>query len=376
MVTTRVGEGRGQLDEAYLVLADGGVFPGRSFGAVMQCEGEVVFTTGMVGYPESLTDPSYRGQILVFTYPLIGNYGIPPRELVDGIPTRFESGKIQVRGVVVARYCAEPSHHEATSSLGAWLAGEGIPGIEGIDTRALTQRLRTDGVVYGQIVQASSAEAARALASDGAIGSELVAEVSIQAPRFLTPSSGQSGPTVAVLDCGVKNNILRALLARGAGVLQVPWDADPEDCGRTIDGVLISNGPGDPKDAGRSVASVRRLLERGTPTFGICYGNQVLALAAGADTYKLKWGHRGQNQPCLDLDSGRCFITSQNHGYSVDESTLPNGWEPWFRNANDQSNEGIRHREKPFRAVQFHPEAHPGPEDMGFLIDDFLLSLG
>jgi carbamoyl-phosphate synthase small subunit len=181
---------------------------------------------------------------------------------------------------------------------------------------------------------------------------------------------------VAVLDCGVKNNILRALLARGAGVLQVPWDADPEDCGRTIDGVLISNGPGDPKDAGRSVASVRRLLERGTPTFGICYGNQVLALAAGADTYKLKWGHRGQNQPCLDLDSGRCFITSQNHGYSVDESTLPNGWEPWFRNANDQSNEGIRHREKPFRAVQFHPEAHPGPEDMGFLIDDFLLSLG
>jgi carbamoyl-phosphate synthase small subunit len=204
---------------------------------------------------------------------------------------------------------------------------------------------------------------------------DLVAEVSVSSPQILYPVGGQTGPTVAVLDCGVKNNILRALLARGAGVVRLPWDSDPAACGAPVDGVLISNGPGDPKDAAPTVATVRRLLEREVPTFGICYGNQVLALAAGADTFKLKWGHRGQNQPCIDLDSGRCYITSQNHGYSVDEQTLPDGWEPWFRNANDQTNEGIRHRRKPFSAVQFHPEAHPGPEDMGYLIDDFLASL-
>jgi len=363
-------------DEPYLVLADGAVFPGRGFGADVECEGEVVFTTGMVGYPESLTDPSYRGQILVFTYPLIGNYGIPAREVVNGIPTRFESNQIQVRGLVVARYCAEPSHHESTGSLGDWLAAADIPGIEGVDTRALTQHLRSDGVVHGRIVHAASPAAARARATPGELPADILAEVSVSAPRVLYPAAGQTGPTVAVLDCGVKNNILRALLARGATVVQVPWDADPEAAGLPVDGVLISNGPGDPKDAGPTVATVRRLLEREVPTFGICYGNQILALAAGADTFKLKWGHRGQNQPCVDLDSGRCYITSQNHGYSVNEATLPAGWEPWFRNANDQTNEGIRHREKPFSAVQFHPEAHPGPEDMGFLIDNFLASLG
>jgi carbamoyl-phosphate synthase small subunit len=363
------------MDEPYLVLADGTVFPGQMFGAPVECEGEVVFTTGMVGYPECLTDPSYRGQILVFTYPLIGNYGVPARELVNGIPTRFESDRIQVRGLVVARYCPEPSHHESAQSLGDWLAAEGVPGIEGVDTRALTQRLRTEGVVQGRILHAGSAAQARARAVMGEPAVDLVAEVSVSSPQILYPVGGQTGPTVAVLDCGVKNNILRALLARGAGVVRLPWDSDPAACGAPVDGVLISNGPGDPKDAAPTVATVRRLLEREVPTFGICYGNQVLALAAGADTFKLKWGHRGQNQPCIDLDSGRCYITSQNHGYSVDEQTLPDGWEPWFRNANDQTNEGIRHRRKPFSAVQFHPEAHPGPEDMGYLIDDFLASL-
>ncbi|HEY8285777.1 MAG TPA: glutamine-hydrolyzing carbamoyl-phosphate synthase small subunit [Chloroflexota bacterium] len=364
------------MDEPYLVLADGTVFPGQGFGAPAECEGEVVFTTGMVGYPESLTDPSYRGQILVFTYPLIGNYGIPELDVVNGIPTRFESNAIQVRGVVVARYCAGPSHHESAGSLGDWLAASGIPGIEGVDTRSLTQHLRSDGVVQGRIVHAASVSAARARATAGQFPLDILAEVSVSEPRVLYPAAGRIGPTVAVLDCGVKNNILRALLARGATVVQLPWDAEPEAGGKSIDGVLISNGPGDPKDAGPTVATVRRLLEREVPTFGICYGNQILALAAGAETFKLKWGHRGQNQPCVNLDSGRCYITSQNHGYSVNEDTLPSGWEPWFRNANDQTNEGIRHREKPFSAVQFHPEAHPGPEDMGFLIDDFLASLG
>jgi carbamoyl-phosphate synthase small subunit len=364
------------MNDTFLVLADGTAYPGRGFGAPVEADGEVVFTTGMVGYPESLTDPSYRGQILVFTYPLIGNYGVPPYREHDGIPTQFESGDIQVRGVVVARYCAEPSHHDSTKNLGDWLAERSIPGIEGIDTRLLTQQLRNDGVVAGRIVRAASLEEARAALVPAVDLSGLLAEVSVSAPRVIRPAAGQTGPAVAVLDCGVKNNILRALLARGAAVVQVPWDMDPHACGEPIDGVLVSNGPGDPKDATPTIANVRGLLARGTPTFGICFGNQILALAAGADTYKLKWGHRGQNQPCVDLDSGRCYITSQNHGYSVDESTLPDGWEPWFRNANDGSNEGIRHQSKPFRAVQFHPEAHPGPEDMGFLIDDFLTSLG
>jgi carbamoyl-phosphate synthase small subunit len=341
----------------------------------VEAVGEVVFTTGMVGYPESLTDPSYKGQILVFTYPLIGNYGVPPWTEKDGIPASFESNDIQVRGLVVACYCDEPSHYASARTLADWLKERDIPGIEGVDTRALTQRLRRDGVVAGSIVQARSVEEARSRAVREVSLAGVVADVSVSAPRFLQPAAGQTGPTIAVLDCGVKNNILRALLARGAGVVQVPWDGDPEESGVPVDGVLISNGPGDPKDVEATIATVRRLLAREVPTFGICFGNQILALAAGADTYKLKFGHRGQNQPCLDLGSGRCYITSQNHGYSVDEATLPAGWEPWFRNANDGSNEGIRHQRKSFSAVQFHPEAHPGPEDMGFLIDDFLASL-
>ncbi len=364
------------MNDAFLVLADGTAYPGYGFGAPVEAEGEVVFTTGMVGYPESLTDPSYRGQILIFTYPLIGNYGIPAQSEVDGIPEQFESGQIQVRGLIVASYCAEPSHYDAASSLGQWLLEHGIPGIQGIDTRALTQHLRHFGVVPGRIVRARSLEEARAAIVPDLDMSGLLREVSVERPRVLRPSGGQTGPTVAVLDCGVKNNILRSLLSRGAGVVQVPWDMDPYACGTEFDGVLVSNGPGDPKDAAPTIANLRGLLQREVPTFGICLGSQILSLAAGADTYKLKFGHRGQNQPCRDVDSGRCYITSQNHGYAVDESTLPDGWEPWFRNANDGTNEGVRHRTKPFRAVQFHPEAHPGPEDMGFLIDEFLAQLG
>jgi carbamoyl-phosphate synthase small subunit len=182
--------------------------------------------------------------------------------------------------------------------------------------------------------------------------------------------------TVAVLDCGVKNNILRTLLERGIDVLRLPWNTDLAEIGDDVAGLVLSNGPGDPKSVPPSIEAARTAMERNLPTFGICFGNQILALAAGADTYKLPWGHRGQNQPCIALDSGRCYITSQNHGYAVDEKTLPAGWEPWFRNANDRTNEGIRHRSKPFSAVQFHPEANPGPEDVMFLIDDFLRTLG
>lgn len=363
------------MGTAFLVLADGMVFEGRSFGAPVDAAGEVVFTTGMVGYPESLTDPSYRGQILTCTYPLIGNYGVPADSQVNGISANFESGAIQASGMVVSRYCDEPSHHASTRTLAEWLREANVPAIEAVDTRELTRRLRRDGVVAGCIVHAETGAEARARALPAGLMHGLLAEVSVAAPRLLRPEGGQTGPTVAVLDLGVKNNILRALLSRGAGVLQVPWDGDPQAGGVPIDGVLVSNGPGNPKDAGPAIETVRELFRRDVPTFGICFGNQVLALAAGADTYKLKWGHRSQNQPCIELGTGRCHITSQNHGYAVAEDTLPDGWEPWFRNANDGSNEGIRHTGKPFRAVQFHPEAHPGPEDMSYLIDDFLASL-
>jgi carbamoyl-phosphate synthase small subunit len=204
---------------------------------------------------------------------------------------------------------------------------------------------------------------------------DVVAEVSVREPQLLRAPNGR-GMTVGVLDCGVKNNILRCLLERGADVVRLPWNADPVSASPRIDGLLVSNGPGDPKDVPQSIAMTRRALEHGVPSFGICFGNQIMALAAGADTYKLPYGHRGQNQPCLDLDTGRCYITSQNHGYTVDEKTLPQGWEPWFRNANDGTNEGIRHQRRPFSAVQFHPEAHPGPEDLRGLIDRFLATLG
>jgi carbamoyl-phosphate synthase small subunit len=361
-----------QVQEALqvsLVLDDGTIFEGVGFGAIRPAWGEVVFSTGIVGYPESLTDPSYRGQILVLTYPLIGNYGVPPRTATCGVLDHFESDRIQVSGLVVSTLSRTPSHWSAVSSLDEWMRAEGVPGIEGVDTRALTQRLRARGVMGGRIVP--QAESSTEPEPDACDPRRLVSSVSVREPQLLRAEHGR-GVTIGVLDCGVKNNILRLLLERGADVLRVPWDADPLAARPCIDGLLISNGPGDPKDVPESVRVTRRVLERGLPTFGICFGSQIMALAAGADTYKLPYGHRGQNQPCIDLDTGRCYITSQNHGYTVDEKLLPAGWEPWFRNANDGTNEGIRHTSKPFSAVQFHPEAHPGPEDLRSLVDDFL----
>ena len=355
---------------ARLALDDGTIFEGVGFGAARAVSGEVVFSTGIVGYPESLTDPSYRGQILVLTNPLIGNYGVPARTVTGGLLDHYESERIQVAGLVVSTLSRTPNHWSACGSLDEWLKAEGVPAIEEVDTRALTQRLRACGVMGGRIVPAFVAD------SEGVYSlTRAVSEVSIPAPRVYR-SERPSGVTVGVLDCGVKNNMLRLLMARGADVVRLPWDADPLAATPRIDGLLVSNGPGDPKDVPGAVAGVRRFMEQGMPTFGICLGNQVMALAAGADTYRLPYGHRGQNQPCIDLDTGRCYITSQNHGYAVDEETLPEGWEPWFRNANDGTNEGIRHRSRPFRAVQFHPEAHPGPEDMRDLVDRFLDELG
>ncbi len=347
---------------AKLILEDGTVANGWAFGYGRCTAGEVVFTTGMVGYPESLTDPSYSGQILVFTYPLLGNYGVPSLEAHRAVLEKFESRRVHVAGVVVSEVCDRPSHWDSLCSLDEWLRRERVPGIFGVDTRMLTKRLREKGTMLGKIVVGGGREPAFWDPNK----ENLVERVSVAQAQLL----GEGAKRVVLIDCGCKESILRSLLARGVSVLRVPWNFDLSR--EQFDGVVISNGPGDPKMARATVHEVRRLLEGDKPVLGICLGNQLLALAAGANTYKLKFGHRSQNQPCVELGTKRCYITSQNHGYAVDARTLPEGWEPWFVNANDGTNEGIRHRSKPFMGVQFHPEACPGPVDTGFLFDQFV----
>ncbi len=341
---------------AVLELDDGTTFRGRSFGASRSVAGEVVFNTGMVGYPESMTDPSYFGQILVCTYPLIGNYGVA----ADG---GGESDRIHVEGLIVADYCPDYNHWNATRSLAQWLVQDDVPALTGIDTRTLTQRLREKGTMLGVIRFGDDSPQFRDPNDEN-----LVAEVSIAEPRLHAPATAVA--RVILIDCGVKRNIIRSLVARGVEVLQVPWDYD--FVGEQADGVVISNGPGDPSTVGATIENIRRALDRGMPTFGICMGHQLLARAVGAETFKLKYGHRSQNQPVMDHATNRCYITSQNHGYAVDHATLPDDWRPWFVNLNDETNEGIRHAEAPFGSVQFHPEAAPGPVDTAFLFDEFL----
>ncbi|HRU27600.1 MAG TPA: glutamine-hydrolyzing carbamoyl-phosphate synthase small subunit [Treponema sp.] len=359
---------------ARLVLEDGSEFFGWAFGKARSQAGEVVFTTGMTGYPQSLTDPSYRGQILVATYPLIGNYGVPlnsqkQMELDQwGIPLHFESHRIQVAGLVVSDLCEEPSHFASGATLSQWMEQQNVVGIYGIDTRSLTERLREHGVMRGKIL----VEGSRDVTFESGDITHPVAEVSPREIQVYSPSGNENvqPPKIALLDCGAKANIIRVLLSRGVEVIRIPWDHDLS--GIDYDGLFLSNGPGDPKACGKSIATIRTALQDTKPIFGICLGNQLMALAAGADTYKLPYGHRGQNQPCIEMDTKRCYITSQNHGYAVREDTLPRGWKPWFENANDGTVEGIRSEKGPFRAVQFHPEGCPGPRDTEFLIDVFL----
>jgi carbamoyl-phosphate synthase small subunit len=346
-----------------LVLEDGTTFSGCSFGKECGRAGEVVFTTGMVGYPESLTDPSYRGQILVLTYPLIGNYGVPPHTERNGLLDFFESDRIQISGLVVADYSERYNHWNAEQSLSKWLTDGGVPALTGVDTRALTKRLREKGVMLGKIVFEEDMPFLDPNVTN------LVAEVSIPELVEYRPEGTPRG-RIALLDCGAKSSIVKSFLARGIEVVRAPWNYPLADL--KFDGLLISNGPGDPKMCSDAIRNIQKIMQKSLPVMGICLGNQLLALAAGADTYKLKYGHRGQNQPCVDMGSGRCYITSQNHGYAVDERTLPRNWEPLFRNANDETNEGIRHRSKPFFSAQFHPEANPGPVDTAFLFDDFI----
>lgn len=348
-----------------LVLEDRSVFSGYSFGYPMSTSGEIVFNTGMVGYPESLTDPSYSGQILVLTYPLIGNYGVPDFNTKESRYKYFESDKIHIRGLVVAENSAEYSHWNASDSLSGWLYKNKIPGIGGIDTRCLTKKLRERGTMLSKIVKENEYIEYSDPSKDN-----MVSNVSIKEPIIY-----KAGPKrVAVIDCGCKMNIIRSLLKLNVTVLRVPWDYK-ELSGEKVDGIIISNGPGDPKQCTTTIEIVRGLFDKNIPILGVCMGNQIIALSAGADTYKLKFGHRSQNQPCILVGTKRCYITSQNHGYAVESRTLPEDWEPWFFNANDGTNEGIRHKSKPFRSVQFHPEAAPGPTDTRFIFEEFVKSL-
>ncbi|KAL9107416.1 MAG: hypothetical protein Q9227_007700 [Pyrenula ochraceoflavens] len=394
----------------YLELKDGTVYEGFSFGAERSIAGELVFQTGMVGYPESITDPSYRGQILVITFPLVGNYGVPSREALDRLlkdrPRHFESSEIHIAGLVVASYSGEDfSHHLATSSLGTWLREQNVPAMQGVDTRALTRRIREQGSMLGRMLHQKNAKvngltngnygairrdslAARDWRSDVEMIdwsdpnlTNLVKDVSIRETELLSPLEtialrhpfGRPVRVVCV-DVGLKFNQLRCLLSRGVEVLVVPWDYNfPALAGKEYDGLFISNGPGDPATLDATVQHIALAIKEGrTPIFGICLGHQLLARAAGASTSKLKFGNRGHNIPCTNLVSGRCYITSQNHGFAVDSMTLPQNWEELFVNANDASNEGIRHLSRPFFSVQFHPESTPGPRDTEFLFDVFI----
>ncbi len=355
-----------------LVLEDGTTLRGRAFGAIREVAGEVVFNTGLTGYVETLTDPSYRGQILVTTYPLQGNYGVPAPRAPGSLDGPFESDRVQVQGMVCVRHSARPHHRASARTLGDWLAASDVPGIEGIDTRTLTRILRERGTMRGAILHDASDPASADSLADTVPMRDVVALTTVPAP-VLYPGGDLR---VILVDTGSKDNIARSLLARGATVLRVPAHADLGALAADYDGVMLSNGPGDPKDNPGLIAQIRGLLDRRMPLFGVCLGNQLLSLAAGGDTYKLPYGHRSQNQPVQDLLTRRCYITSQNHGYAVRDDSLRDGWEPWFVNVNDGTNEGVRSREFPASSVQFHPEARPGPEDTAFLFDDFLRLVG
>lgn len=341
-----------------LILSDGTVFLGKSFGADKSTSGEVVFNTGMVGYPESLTDPSYYGQILVLTYPLVGNYGVPEKKF-------WESKRIQIKALIVQNYIDTPSHFESQQTLSEWLQEEGIPALSGIDTRALTIKLREHGVMLGKIDIRHQTSDIRQYDPNKENVLPYVSTDKIE-------EYGVGKKNVMLIDCGDKENIIRSLNRRGVKVTKVPWNFDPMIASFKYDGVFISNGPGDPKKAKETIENMKKVLQTEIPVFGICLGSQIICLASGGDTYKLKFGHRGQNQPVLNKQTNQAIITSQNHGFAVDMKSLSGEWKEWFINLNDGTNEGIKHKKRPIMAVQFHPEASPGPVDAGYLFDEYI----
>lgn len=352
-----------------LILSDGTKFHGKSFGYDAPVAGEVVFNTAMMGYPESLTDPSYKGQILTFTYPLIGNYGVPPFTIKqNGLPTYMESDKIHVAGMICADYSEQYSHWNGVETLADWLKREHIPGVTGIDTRELTKVLREHGVMMGKIV--FDDEPGNIPEADYE-GVNFVDQVSVK--DVIRYNEG-AGKKVVLVDCGVKANIIRCLIDRGVEVIRVPWNYDYTSM--DIDGLFLANGPGDPDTCQPAVDILKRYMSQTTkPICGICMGNQLLGKAAGATIYKLKYGHRSHNQPVRLVGSERCYVTSQNHGYAVDAKMLGADWEELFVNMNDGSNEGIRHKVNPWFSSQFHPEACSGPVDTEFMFDKFVETL-
>lgn len=366
--------------DSLLLLEDGSIFYGRSIGAEVDSVGEVVFSTGMVGYLESMTDPSYAGQVLAFTYPLIGNYGVPPYADRDGfgLPRFFESDSIKVKGIVVQEACAAPSHWASKRTLSKWMESEGVPGIEGVDTRALVAKLREAGVMMGIIATGTEAREKERIAellarAESYSSQNLVRGVSVSKPVI----HGASDRKVVVLDCGTKYGIVRNLLMRGFQVVRLPYNSsystvmkyDPA-------GVVVCNGPGDPRILTETAGCVGSLVDSEVPILGICLGEQVVGMSQGAETFKLKYGHRGQNKPCVDLGTGRGYVTSQNHGYALNEKSLRgSSLRPWFMNADDRTVEGVVHISKPCMAVQFHPEATPGPHDTTFVFDRFVDAL-
>ena len=347
--------------KAKLILEDGTTFEGYSFGYENSVSGEVVFNTAMTGYPESLTDPSYKGQILVSTYPLVGNYGVPEFIPEKGIVKNFESEKIQVTAFVLSDYSIDFSHWSAEKSLGDWLKENEIPGLYGIDTRALTIKLREKGTMLGKIIFGDND-----VPFYNPNEENLVAQVSIREKTI----HGNGKHKILLVDLGVKHNIVRCLIQRDATVVRVPWNYDFTN--DEYDGLVISNGPGDPQMCNETIANVRKAFENDKPVFGICMGNQIMSIAAGAETYKLRYGHRSHNQPVINLENKKCYITSQNHGYAVDSKKLNGEWTELYVNLNDGTCEGIKHKTKPFFATQFHPEASSGPTDTEFLFDEFL----
>jgi carbamoyl-phosphate synthase small subunit len=339
--------------KAKLILQDGLEIEGQSFGYEEAKSGELVFSTGMIGYPEFLTDPSYEGQILVLTYPIIGSYGVPDKRF-------WESSRIHVAGLIVNQYIDTPSHFQSKKTLSQWLKEEKIPALEIKDTRLLTQILRDKGVQLAKIVFKDE------INFYDPNKDNLVDRVSTKKLE----KTGEGLKTVVLIDCGVKENIKRSLLKRNVRLITVPWNFDIFNLKEKFDGVVVSNGPGDPKMCQATIKTVKKVLEKRMPLLGICLGNQILALAAGGDTYKMKFGHRGQNQPCFEVKTGRCYITTQNHGFAIGK--IPDDFSSWFINANDQTNEGIIHKKYPFMSVQFHPEACPGPTDTEWIFDKFL----
>ncbi|MBR9706857.1 MAG: glutamine-hydrolyzing carbamoyl-phosphate synthase small subunit [Candidatus Diapherotrites archaeon] len=350
-----------QTRKAKLILEDGSTYDAISFGYEKSVSGEVVFNTGMTGYCASLTDPSYKGQILIQTFPLIGNYGVSEETDELGFKKGWESEKVQVTAYLVSENCSEPSHWGPTKTLQEWLKEQKIPALCGLDTRALTRKIREKGVMLGKI---EFLDVDNGTEIEDPNRRNLIAEVSTNEVK----EYGNGKDKVLLIDCGAKNNIIRSLVKRDFKVIRVPWDYDPSNV--EYDVVMVSNGPGDPKMGMKTIENLKKIMQKGKPILGICMGNQLLGLAAGANTYKLPYGHRSQNQPCLLKGTERCYITSQNHGYAINADTLPDDWEVWFTNANDNTVEGIKHKTKPFKSVQFHPEACPGPTDTEFLFDE------